>query len=66
MPTLLMFFFESKENAPLTTGMLSRLIHPPFGFSGRNMTGGWCEPMSADGETSRLLYFDAEQDSQPQ
>lgn len=33
------FFAASSENAPLTDGILNRLIHP-LGFSGRNMIGG--------------------------
>ena len=59
-------FFDSSENAFGMTGMLSRRIQPPFGFSGRNWMGGSGGRRSRGDGTSRLLYFDAEHDSQPQ
>ena len=62
---LLPFFFESSENAFPMTGMLSRLIHPPFGFSGRSKRGGSGGRMSR-GDEGVALYFDAEHASHPQ
>ena len=68
MPPGLTPFFESAEIAPLMTGMLSRRIHPPFGFSGRSWIGASGGRMSrGDGAgMSRALYLDAEHASQPQ
>lgn len=54
---LSLFFFESKNTFPPTIGMLNRRIHP-LGFSFSERTG------EARGED--VLYFDAEQFSQPQ
>ena len=66
MPALLTPLRESAENALLMTGMLSRRIHPPFGFSGRSWIGGSGGRRSRGEGASRILYFDAEQTSQPQ
>ena len=66
IPALLTPFFESSENAPPITGMLSRRIQPPLGFSGRSWMSGSGGRRSRGEGASRTLYLDAEQTSHPQ